>query len=190
MLLLWTLHPLMAQKHLFDQFVGDNKVGELTVEVQETQNGLNLHLNSKLTVSLIFSVDVEYQARATYRDGVLQFSKIKVWKNGNEHKVAVSKKKGRKYQVKIDDEEKILDEPEIDFSSFLLYVREPEGQDRVYSEVDGLFNDLRPQKNGIYHLKLTKNNNLNKYFYENGKFLRAELDHWLTPLTIKAAPEE
>ncbi|GEM_PF-5649133 len=182
-----TVQPVTAQDRVYDQYVRGNKAGELKVTYSEDGSNsiLEILVESKVKVSLlVMNATVEYTATSTYRDGVLQEEFIEVFRNGDPHSKGHTIRDGDCYVVTIDGNNSEIDRPEIPFSSLLLYVKEPKGVEEIYSGLDGIFNPLEYKGDGVYVLNIKRSRN-NYYHYENGVLVKAKLDHWIAPVTLK-----
>ncbi|TVR87160.1 MAG: hypothetical protein EA411_08060 [Saprospirales bacterium] len=182
-----TVQPIKAQEKVYDQYVRGNKAGELKVTYMEgCSNSLfEILVESKVKVSLlVMNATIEYTATSTYRDGVLQEEYIEVFRNGDPHSKGHTVRDGDCYIVTIDGKNSEIDQSEIPFSSLLLYIKEPVNVDEIYSGLDGIFNPLKYKGDGVYMLNIKRSRN-NYYHYENGVLVKAKLDHWIAPVTLR-----
>jgi len=176
-----------AQDHIFDQYIRNNKVGTLSVFIEENQarNEKIVRIESKVSVSMLFlSAKVEYEGKVKYRDGKLISAEVQICRDGNPYQDAETIFRRNHYLAIIDGEEKRINRDIITFSSLLLYSREPKNIDEIYAEIDGVFNQIEYHGRGKYELHLRGSRN-NFYTYRNGRLIEAKLDHWLAPIHLK-----
>ena len=178
---------LYAQERVYDQYIRNSKVGILMVSnSNDSGSGLKtISVESEVEVNLLLlKAQIDYWGTAKFKDAVLQSAEVKVLRDGDLNQIAVTQKKRNRYQIEKDGEKKWIHEPQIRFTSMMLYIQEPVGIDRVYAEADGIFNNLIYRGSGKYELILQGSRN-NFYYYENGVLVRAKLDHWIAPVTLK-----
>ncbi|TVQ49237.1 MAG: hypothetical protein EA362_04735 [Saprospirales bacterium] len=177
----------IAQEHVFDQYIRNSKVGTLSVFIEEnpSKKEKTVRIESKVNVSMLFlRAKVEYEGKVIYRDGRLITADIQICRDGSTYQEAETHWKGRYYLAVIDGNEKRINKEMIQFSSLLLYAKEPRNIREVYAEIDGIFNRLEHLGRGRYELHLSGSRN-NYYTYRNGKLVEAKLDHWLAPIQLK-----
>ena len=178
---------LFAQQRVYDQYIRNNKVGTLTVswEKDSDHSITKVRVESDARVNLlVVRAKIDYLGISKFEDGVLKSAEIKVLRDGKPHQNATTQKRRGRYLVHINDERKWIEHPAIHFSSLLLYTREPKGVSEVYAEADGVFNQLEYCGNGKYELILQGSRN-NFYYYNEGILVKALLDHWIAPITLK-----
>ncbi|TVR82043.1 MAG: hypothetical protein EA409_05740 [Saprospirales bacterium] len=178
---------LSAQQRVYDQYIRSNKVGTLSVswEKDAEQSTKKVRVESNVSVNLlVVRATVDYLGISRFEDGVLKSSEIRILRDGKPHQNATTQKRRGRYLAHIDEERKWIDRAAIHFSSLLLYVKEPKGIEEVYAEADGIFNKLVYCGDGEYEL-FVKGSRNNYYHYEGGVLVKAVLDHWIAPITLK-----
>ena len=183
-LLLGAFHGI-SQTHSYDQIIRGKTVGQLIIEVKSNDDNLKIKVESDVNVNFLFlKTEVEYDGKASYKAGKLMHAHIKICRDGELHQEGETTYGNHHYKAVIDERQKMIPKEKIEFSSLLLYVKEPEGIKEVYAEVDGIFNPIEYKGNGEYELKLEGSRN-NYYTYRNGKLVEAKLDHWIAPIHLK-----
>lgn len=178
---------LFAQQRVYDQYIRNNKVGSLTVswEKDADHSITKVRVESEVRVNLlVVRAKVDYLGISKFEDGVLKSAEIRVLRDGKPHQNATTQKRRGRYLVHINDERKWIDRSAIHFSSLLLYTKEPKRVSEVFAEVDGIFNQLEYCGDGEYELILQGSRN-NFYHYKEGVLVKAVLDHWIAPITLK-----
>ena len=183
-LILGAFHGI-SQTHTYDQIIRGKTVGQLIIEVKSNDDNLKIKVESDVKVNFLFlKTEVEYDGKASYKAGKLMHAHIKICRDGELHQEGETTYGNHHYKAVIDGKRKLIPTERIEFSSLLLYVKEPKGIKEVYAEVDGIFNPIEYKDNGTYELKLTGAKN-NFYTYRNGKLVEAKLDHWIAPIHLK-----
>ena len=177
----------IAQEYVFDQYIRNTKVGTLSVFIEEipSKKEKTVRIESKVNVNMLFlKARVEYEGKAKYRDGKLISAEVQICRDGSTYQEAETHWRGRYYLAVVDGKEKRINRDMIQFSSLLLYAKEPRNISEVYAEIDGVFNRLEHLGRGRYELHLSGSRN-NYYTYRNGQLIEAKLDHWLAPIQLK-----
>lgn len=176
-----------SQTKVYDQFIRDNKVGTLTVTINEdsSKDFLECVVKSEVKLNLLVTnAKVDYEGSVQYQNGRLKKSFVEILKNGKPHQKGKTHCKNAKCEAVIDGNNKKISTYPIEYSTLLLYIKEPKNISRVYAEGDGIFNSIEYLGGGKYELDLDGSRN-NFYYYENGELVRAKLDHWIAPIILK-----
>lgn len=140
---------------------------------------------SRNTVSLIKRFVIDYQYEVTFRDNRLFKSVANVQVNGKPRTSTEVSWEIDCYRIREQDIETNCVGGDIFFTSVMLLFQEPIGQSVIFSEEDGAMHRLR-FVNGAYE-KTNLKGKVNRYYYENNRLIRAELDAGL--VTVIIVPE-
>lgn len=164
-------------------------VGELSV-IQTNNNGIvNIEAITDIKVNLPFTYRIKYVQNTKYKQGVLQHSQIKTYKNGKlNSEMRIDFEKGL-YQLVADEDTTIIIDS-ITYSGSLLYFNEPTAIKRIYNERRAEMRRITPVCERTYIIKDEKERELNRYYYENGILQSAKMRHTLGTLELNRIIEQ
>lgn len=164
-------------------------VGELSV-IQTNNNGIvNIEAITDIKVNLPFTYRIKYVQNTKYKQGVLQHSQIKTYKNGKlNSEMRIDFEKGL-YQLVADEDTTIIIDS-ITYSGSLLYFNEPTAIKRIYNERRAEMRRITPVYEHTYIIKDEKERELNRYYYENGILQSAKMRHTLGTLELNRINEQ
>jgi len=164
-------------------------VGELSV-IQTNNNGnVNIEAITDIKVNLPFPYRIKYVQNTKYKQGVLQHSHVKTYKNGKlNSNMRLDFVKGL-YQLVTDEDTTIIIDS-ITYSGSLLYFNEPSTIKRIYNERRAEMRRITPVYERTYIIKDEKERELNRYYYENGILQSAKMRHTLGTLELNRVNEQ
>lgn len=154
------------------------------VREKEGRRKYKYQTHSFIKHQVIIPIKVIHDFQVTYENDLLKYAVVKIQVNGNEHTSTQTIYQGYKKWIFKKDGDREEIRKTIDYSSILLYFREPEGIDKVFSEEDGSFHDLQRTSMHTY-MKISPKGRKNKYHYENGMLKFAEIDTKAIDFTIR-----
>lgn len=184
---LYSASILQAQTFRYHQYLRNSKVGTLTAKKTVDSSGTKYVIDSDVSFNYgLGKIKVIYHAEARYENEQMVRSKVRVEKNGKLRDYSETWRNKQGYLAKVDGEQIQLPWKEIEYSSIMLYLDEPNsGIDSIYSEAHGKKNLLIHEGQGHYKVDVTKNKNINEYHYDQGVLESAVLDHWLAAIHLK-----
>jgi hypothetical protein len=158
-------------------------------EATRRRRGDNLYYTntSRNTVSLIKRFVIDYHYEVTFRNNRLFHSVANVEVNGKQRTSTVVSWEIDCYRIREKGIETNCVGGDIFFTSVMLLFQEPVGQSVIFSEEDGAMHRLR-YVGGTYE-KTNLKGKVNRYFYENNRLIRAELNAGLVTVTITPETE-
>jgi hypothetical protein len=152
----------------------DKVIGSL-IATQKTNGTSEVYrVKTEITKRILHVKHCTYDLIIHYKNGKLKSSDYKLYVNEKlDRKTKIEHRDGQFKAMKNDKPKKIRKE-EIDFSSALLYFKEPEGVTETFSETNLKSRPLAPHKSKGHTYILDKN--VGEYFYENGELKRMVYD--------------
>ncbi|MFK7925045.1 MAG: DUF6134 family protein [Bacteroidia bacterium] len=172
-----------AQILHYDVFYGDSQVGTMEVEKKQEGDKEVLHSYGKVTLNLIWTLELEFIHHAEFKAGSLLSSMSKNLRGGELTDMSSGYQKDTLYQNRVNDELKQVVLP-IRNTVLTLYFGEPKGLKAIYSERTGTLLPVfcsRP-----FHYEITQfNGNKTRYVYQNGRVKLMEVDHSIATLQFR-----
>ncbi|AKP51476.1 DUF6134 family protein [Cyclobacterium amurskyense] len=176
MLLFLSTSALNAQDQIdFDITLAGFKIGDM--EANKVLNGdTTLYLlESKVSFWLFGTINVDYNMKVKYLDGIFINSIVssktnrgdfvsKIWLEGDQYIIDA---KGYKYE-----NSDTINEP-IHHSAVRLFFEEPKGVKLMMAENLGKYSEIRAHGEGIYTTHIEGDQN--KYYYQNGQMLKVSM---------------
>ena len=161
------------------------KIGTATVSTQIEGEHIYYHSKSVLKVNLLVKkIHMEINNKTHYLGGKLQSSDVRVFVNGKLHTSSLIKWLGKKYLIRIDEEEKSPIDTSVRFSGTLLYFQEPLGITEAFSESSGLFMPIKNLGKGNYEVTDPRNERKMGYVYQNGLLTQLNIRHPLLTISM------
>lgn len=183
-LALFFIPPLAnAQILNYDVYYGDSQVGSMKVEKKQEGEKIILHSHGKVTLSLVFTLELEFIHHAEFREGGLLSSLSKNLRGGDLTDMSSGYQNGSSYQNRVNDEIKRMNLP-IHFTVLSMYFAEPLGLKSIYSERTGTLLPVR--RTSASHYEVTQfNGNKTRYVYQGGIVKLMEVDHSIATLEFR-----
>ncbi|HSH53285.1 MAG TPA: DUF6134 family protein [Bacteroidales bacterium] len=159
-------------------------VGEFSVTQTNDNEVVYIEAITDIKVNLLFSYRIKYVQNTIYKQGVLQNSHIKTYKNGKLNSNMRIKFENGLYLLVTDGDTAIFNDS-ITYSGSLLYFNEPKAIKRIYKERSAEMRNITPVSEHIYIIKDKKGRELNRYYYEDGILKYATLRNALGSLELK-----
>lgn len=164
-------------------------IGEFSV-TQVSENGIvNIEAITDIKVNLLFSYRIKYVQNTIYKQGVLQYSHIKTYKNGKLNSTICLKLEKGSYLLITEKDTSVIHDL-IEYSGSLIYFNEPKGIKKIYKERSSEMRPLEAVSEHTYIIKDEKEKELNRYFYENGILQSAKMRHTLGTLELNRINEQ
>lgn len=171
----------------FDVFLKNkNKVvGSLTTSRTKVGPKTLYHSSTNIQTRLIVDVQVDYDYSVTFVKDHLEEANVEITVNDKPHSKTRTIRNKNQYQITKDNGDQIVLDDVIDYSTILLYFKEPAQIDQCYSEQDGSINHIIDLGDHVYK-KINAKNKENLYYYENGVLKKATIDGGIVQLEILA----
>ncbi len=175
---------LPAQTLHYDVYKGDNKVGSMEVVMEVKGDSTLLWSRTKMEISMLFTVELDFRYEAVYHDGQLQRSFTQNYRGGDLKGESRGHREGKAYLTRVDEEWKRLDPAPIDYSILSTYFASPQGRSRVFSERWGTYLPLNQLADGRYELEIPDGSR-NTFTYQNGRCTALQVNHLLATLDFR-----
>lgn len=176
-----------GQKLYYDVIRSGSLMGNTVVDRIITGDELTYHLNTKTEVKILFTFEVEYDLKETFRNGVLQSgSSFSTLKGSTQKKTSLKKKEGL-YELVIDGIRTEISEKSIAESVSEIYFEEPFDGKKVFSAYFGRY--LSFVKTADHKYSLTSPDGTNEYTYENGICTKVYVTRDFASFTFVLKPE-
>ncbi|MEM6348406.1 MAG: DUF6134 family protein [Bacteroidota bacterium] len=183
MTLLFAAPSVNAQTLNYDVYYGDSQVGSMKVEKKYDGEKVIMHSHGKVTLSLIFTLELEFIHHAEFREGGLLSSLSKNLRGGDLTDMSSGYQKESVYQNRVNDEIRQMNLP-IQFTVLSMYFTEPKGLKTIYSERTGTLLPVRQTSDNQYEVT-QYNGHKTRYVYQNGIVKIMEVDHAIATLEFR-----
>ncbi len=186
-LLLWLSFISLSQgqeRTLAYDLMHKNKVIGSLIATRQTNGSSEIYVvKTEITKKILHVKHCTYDLIIHYEDGKLKSSDYKLYVNEKLDKKTMLVQKGGQLIAMKNDKPKKMRKKEIDFSSALLYFKEPAGITETFSEPNLKSRHLAPHKSKAHTYVLDKN--VGEYYYENGELQRMVYDELVKIELIK-----
>ncbi|MEL7342080.1 MAG: DUF6134 family protein, partial [Bacteroidota bacterium] len=172
-----------AQTLNYDIFYGDSQVGSMKVVRKQEAGKEVLYSHGTVTLSLIFTLELEFSHRAEFEGGNLLASITKNLRGGDLTDLSSGYRNGTEYRNRVNDELKRASLP-IRHTVLTMYFVEPKGLKSIYSERTGVHMPVRCIKSGHYETSQSGGHKT-RYIYRNGIVSQMEVDHSIATLVFR-----
>lgn len=172
------ISPNNEKKIIFDLKHKGTIVGTLEATRQTNGDTEKFTINTEITKKVLHIKHCEYDLVINYENGELQSSDYKLYVNNKLDKSTTINKIGDRLSGSKNNKSKKIKEKSINFSSALLYFKEPIGVSETFSEPKLKSRSLRPHESKAHTYVLGKNSG--EYYYENGELQRMVYDDMVT----------
>ncbi|MCB9283269.1 MAG: hypothetical protein H6563_04280 [Lewinellaceae bacterium] len=159
----------------FDILYHDRVIGELVSSRERTGNQEIYRNTTTIRTRVFTQIEVQYQSRVVYQDGILQEATVTSLFNGDVYDNVKTQKVGNDYQFYKDGKLKRTLQGPITFSAQQMYFKEPAGISSAYSEEAGVFHTIKADDKAKYS-KINSRGRTNYFYYENQYLKKIELD--------------
>jgi hypothetical protein len=159
-------------------------VGAIQVAQIVSGSRTTLKLESEVKTKFIFTFTARAKEETIYDNGVMTWSSIYRKMNGNVKADKKTKANGNSYVVYKGSKTETMENYPIRYNMLSVYVLEPVGISRVYSDNFQQYVDI--QKLAAHHYKIKfPDGNWNEYFYTNGVCSKISIHHSMYSATIE-----
>jgi len=159
----------------FDIVHRDKVVGSLIASQKTIGSKIDYQSVAKIETRLIKGIEVDYKYDVTFENQLLKKADVHITINDKPHAETSTVWKDDTYQIIESDGKKKTLQHAIDYTTILLYFKEPTRVSECYSEQDGSLNSISALGNHPYK-KINSKGNENTYHYENGVLKKANID--------------
>ncbi|MFZ2897895.1 MAG: DUF6134 family protein [Saprospiraceae bacterium] len=176
LLMFWMLTlPTATETATFDIIYDGKVIGEMSATRERTGEQEIYRNTTTVRGRFIGEVEVQYQSKVVYKNGVLQESSVKSLVNGDVYSDVKTQKSGSDYQFLKNGKAKHTVKGPITYSALQMLFEEPLGKSAAYSEEAGNFNSIQSNGKASYD-KVNSRGRTNRYFYENNFLKKIEID--------------
>jgi hypothetical protein len=167
--------PASIETATFDIVYDGKVVGEMSA-TRERAGEQEIYRNTTtIKTRFIGQIEVQYQSKVVYKNGVLQESSVKSLVNGDVYSDAKTQKSGSDYLFFKNEKLKHTVKGPITYSALQMLFEEPLGKSSAYSEEAGNFIAIQSNGKASYN-KVNSRGRTNRYFYENNFLKKIEVD--------------
>ncbi|MBK7410711.1 MAG: hypothetical protein IPL49_21820 [Saprospirales bacterium] len=172
-----------AQSVTFQVVYKDRTIGEMVAIREQIGNQEIYHNTTNIRTRIIIrQVELQYQSRVVFMDGILQEATVHSLLNGVNETVE-TRKVGNAYSFfKNGKLKRTLDGP-ITYSALKMIFEEPVGISVVYSEEAGDFNAIKSNELTKYS-KINSKGRTNYYYYEEQFLKKIEINTGLVKVEM------
>lgn len=169
----------------YDITVAGFTIGELKTTRVEKGEITEYEVKSLVSIWFFGTLKIEFTINSIYKNG--QFISSRTVSNSNRGEfLSLIEWDGQKYQVdansyKFTNQESIL--TPIQFSTAKAFFEEPDGSELFLSENYGLTSPIAKSSDGMVEIQI--DGNRNKYFYENGELVKANMQSPIKNYVLK-----
>ena len=143
-----------------------------------------LRMESEVNTRFIFNFKANAKEETIYDNGIMTWSSIYRKLNGNVKADKKTKATGNSYTIYKGSKTEILNNYPIRYNMLSVYLTEPLGVSKVYS--DNFQQQIAIQKIADHHYKIKfPDGNYNEYFYKNGVCAKVEIHNSMYRATIE-----
>ncbi|SIS52795.1 hypothetical protein SAMN05421766_102572 [Zobellia uliginosa] len=158
----------------YDILMRNKLIGSLEVSRKTVGTVTTYQSFTRIKTKLLTPIAVDYKYVVSFDNELLQRANVNIWVNDRPHAETSTSWKNNQYRIVKNKKESNL-EDSIDYTTILLYFKEPKHIDYCYSEQDGTMNTIVALGNHSYK-KINANGKENLYFYKKGVLHHATID--------------
>ncbi|RYG05440.1 MAG: hypothetical protein EOO02_03820 [Chitinophagaceae bacterium] len=175
----------MAQNNtvMYDVIYKDEKIGSTRINTITGGDSLHCSIVTNISTRFIFSIKVKSVEESTYHSGKLVHSITNRNVNGNEKVNRTTVAGINNYSVHREGTKSIFKSDKINFNVMMLYLTEPVGITKIYSDNHQQFLRIANTGPHTYRLNMPDGNH-NLYHYTNGVCTKVEVFSQLFDMQI------
>ncbi|MGZ3872275.1 MAG: DUF6134 family protein [Mucilaginibacter sp.] len=159
-------------------------VGHMKLQQSRDGDDIFLKIASDVKMRFIFSVCVNIEEDAHYRNGKLLSSHVLRTVNGKQKANKSTRVSGEHYQLTDDGKISTINQKSISNNLSMMYLREPVGLSQIYSDNFQQFVAVKQMVGHTYRINLP-DGNYNDYTYTNGICSKVDIHHSLYTIQIQ-----
>ncbi|CAM4268240.1 DUF6134 family protein [Zobellia nedashkovskayae] len=167
----------------YDIIMKDKIIGSLDTHQKTKGNVTTYQSFTSIKTRLLTTIEVDYKYDVTFSKAMLKKAKVSIVVNSREHAETSTLWQNTQYQIIKNKKESTLQDS-IQYTTVLMYFKEPKNIKKCYSEQDGTMNTIVSLGNHKYK-KINANGKENMYFYKNGILHEADIDGGLVSFAIR-----
>jgi hypothetical protein len=176
--------PAQQTKHEYIVMHKGSQVGTMTLLRQQAGARTTLKMESKIKAKLLFTFTAKAIEEVVFENGIMIRSYVYRKMNGTEKLNQETRLSTNTYIISRGNEQQRLDKYPIHYSMICLYLQEPVGINKIYSDNLQRFLAIIPLGSNEYRIDFP-GGNFNEYFYRDGKCVRIEIHHKFYRSTIQ-----
>jgi len=185
-LIIWTMAFAQDQTLNYNVLHGGRTVGHMKLEQRKDGDDVFLKIASDVKMRFLFSINVNIQEDAHYRNGKLMSSHVLRKVNGKQKADKITRACDGCYQLTDDGKVRSFDQKQINNNLTMMYLKEPVGLSQVYSDNFQQFVQVKQVDSHTYRINLP-DGNYNFYTYSNGVCSKVDIHHSLYTIQIQLA---
>ncbi|MEO9892518.1 DUF6134 family protein [Aurantibacter sp.] len=167
----------------FDIVMKDKVVGTLKATKKIKDDKEVYQSTTAIKTRFITEIEVEYKYDVIFEKQKLKTARVVIELNDKTHANTFTELVDNDYEMSKNDKIETVITNQINYSTILLYFKEPVNITHCYSEQDGSFNTLISNGNHSYK-KINSKGKENTYYYSNGILDKANIDGGLVKFDI------
>ena len=178
-----------AQVQYYDILKGKEKLGEIKAEKKVTNTTTTFTVVSKAVFSVIFEYVRETDMTIKYVNDEFFYSDSKQIMDGKIKEHHVTQKQTDGYYLctqPADEDERFVLKSKINFTTSMMYFKEPVGQTHIFAESFHTLCPLKLISPGIYEMTLP-GDKINHYVYKNGVLQEVRVFRSIVDLVFRRA---
>ncbi len=177
------LGTLNAQTLVYDAFLENRKVGQLTVVKEEVDNVIRIHSRTEIRANIPFLVTVELDVKSSYLNGVLVESKAVSTHNGKVYSTVNIMQSSDGYTLEKDDKITELTDEKLKGAD-CFYFEEPRTSIQVIALASGEHYEIETTTSPGEYVFVRDKRDENRY-YLNGILQEVDINHKLYTVILK-----
>ncbi len=169
---------------LYDIIYKDKNIGNLKASYTIKGSKTIYHTSSTIEIKIIKQIDVNYTYEVSIENNHLKKAAVDILVNGKQHAKTNTHWHHSKYLITKNEKTQDPITKKINYSTILLYFKEPTNIKSCYSEQDGSFNSIVSLGNHSYK-KINSKGKENSYNYKNGILESAIVDGGIIEFQMK-----
>ena len=156
-----------ARHYQYDIKKGGDRIGEINITHSVSGPVSSLQLVSDIRYRFIFLFTAKSKEEVVFMNGIMTYSSIYREQDGDIKIWAKTRKTLYSYVVERDNKKHELNIPDVHGHTIGLYIAEPNGQQKVYSDKYQQLVTVEPVSAHRYKIRFP-DGNYNEYFYQDG----------------------
>lgn len=159
--------PTQQNKSVYNVLYKGKIIGQVNVEHMQQAESLAINVTSDIAMKMLFTIKVQTKEQSVYNSDTLTFSSSFRSVNGKEKLNRQIKYQNNLYKTITEGKAGTMNQAPINYNLLRLYIQEPVGITKVFSDNTQQFVPVKLQSEHTYSLEMP-NGNSNTYHYENG----------------------
>jgi hypothetical protein len=175
-----------AEEQLYSYTISrnGNEIGNMQLSRKTVGIDTYLTITSKVKTRFVVGINVNTTDQARFNNGTLVYSSVFRTVNGNEKETKKTRLVNNRYEIQSGKSSAKSISGPINYNMMMLYLKEPAGVSKVYSDNFQQFIPVNKLATHSYRLKLP-DGNYNDYHFQNGICSTVLIHHSLYDIRIE-----